>query len=292
MNGILNVCKPPGLTSRDAVNRVQRMVRPAKVGHAGTLDPLAEGVLVVAIGSATRLIEYIQRMPKSYRAEFLFGFSSDTEDSEGNVVRVQSPVKPSRQQLESVFPQFIGTIDQIPPAYSALKLQGRRAYQMARSGVIPKLAARPVNVYHLSVVEYDYPRLTIDIVCGQGTYVRSLGRDLAHAVKASAIMAHLTRAAVGCFRLSDALPLQKLETDEWISCLQPLETAVSDLPAIQLSEQELLRLSTGRSIERENMQAEEYAAFAPTGELASIVTRRGSRLMPARNFMTHQGQRA
>src|SRR5687768_4447654 len=130
MHGLLNLNKPAGVTSRDVVNQIQRLVRPAKVGHAGTLDPLATGVLVVCIGNATRLIEYVQRMPKSYRAAFILGRSSDTDDIEGNVLEVADAPQPSIETLTSVLPRFIGEISQRPPAFSAIKVQGRRAYDL------------------------------------------------------------------------------------------------------------------------------------------------------------------
>ena len=132
--GLLNVNKPAGVTSRDVVNRVQRLVRPERVGHAGTLDPLATGVLVVCLGPATRLVEYLQRLRKRYRAAFLLGRTSDTEDIEGQVVELAAPPRPTPAQIAAVLPRFLGQIEQVPPAFSALKLAGRRAYELARAG--------------------------------------------------------------------------------------------------------------------------------------------------------------
>src|SRR5206468_2581373 len=145
------------LTSRDVVNRVQRLVRPHKVGHAGTLDPQATGVLVLALGPATRLVEYVQQMPKTYQATFLLGRTSDTEDIAGTVVELPAPVVPTRAEIETAIPRFLGTIEQRPPAYSALKVAGRRAYELARRGDAVELAPRSIEVHSLEIVRYDYP---------------------------------------------------------------------------------------------------------------------------------------
>src|SRR5215213_4779856 len=140
--GLLNVNKPPGVTSREAVDRVERLVRPAKAGHAGTLDPLATGVLVICVGQATRLIRFVQRMPKRYRATFLLGYSSESDDTEREVVAIPNAVVPTRSMIDFVLPQFLGEIQQRPPAYSAIKVAGRRAYKLARRGKEVELAAR------------------------------------------------------------------------------------------------------------------------------------------------------
>ena len=202
MFGLLNVHKPAGITSRDVVNRIQRVVRPVKVGHAGTLDPLATGVLVICLGSATRLIEYVQRMPKHYRGTFLLGRKSDTEDIEGEIEVLDAAPQPSIDEIHAALPQFVGTIRQRPPAYSALKVGGKRAYQLARAGQEVQLAARPIEVYSLSLQHYEYPEIVLDIQCGSGTYVRSLGRDLADGLGTGAVMSALERTAIGDFDLS------------------------------------------------------------------------------------------
>jgi tRNA pseudouridine(55) synthase len=156
-NGILTLNKPPGMTSRQAVDLVKRLVRPAKVGHAGTLDPLACGVLVVAIGKATRLIEFVQQAPKRYQATFLLGRTSPTDDVEGEITELFDPPIPSRAEIERASQQFVGTIEQRPPAFSAIKVGGRRAYDLARGGRAVELAPRPVAVYEISVLAYEYP---------------------------------------------------------------------------------------------------------------------------------------
>jgi tRNA pseudouridine55 synthase len=288
MHGFLNIDKPAGMTSRDVVNGVQRLIRPAKVGHAGTLDPLARGVLVVAIGDGTRLIEYVQRMRKTYRGEFLFGFSSDTEDVEGTLVRCEVTAVPTLEQLQSVASQFIGEIQQVPPAYSALKVNGKRAYALARAGIAPQLRARTVTVYQIGFVEYAFPRWTIDVVCGQGTYIRSLGRDIARRLGSEAVMTGLNRTAIGTFRVENAISYETLSTGNWRGSVLPLRSAVVDLPTIQLGDQELSRLGNGQSIPHTELRDDELAVLGSNGELVSIVHRRGDRLFPERNFMMRQ----
>ena len=164
------------------------LVRPVKVGHAGTLDPLADGVLIVTVGPATRLTQYVQRMQKAYRATFLLGKTSDTEDVLGNVAEITQAVIPTRSDIEAAIPRFIGDILQRPPAYSALKVKGKRAYQRARDGEQFLLEPRPIRIDQIVIVSYRYPELTLDIRCGSGTYVRSLGRDLAESIGTAAVM--------------------------------------------------------------------------------------------------------
>ena len=176
--GLLNIHKPRGKTSRWAVDQVKRLVRPAKVGHAGTLDPLATGVLIVAVGPVTRLMEDVQQAPKQYRAEYLLGQTSDTEDTEGRVTELVDPRRPSRAEIEFAAARFVGEIQQRPPAFSAIKVSGRRAYSLARKGQEVKLEPRAVTIHSLNIPDYVYPRLTLDIQCSSGTYIRSLGRDL------------------------------------------------------------------------------------------------------------------
>lgn len=183
MIGLLNFNKPTGVTSRDAVDRVQRRVpRKTKVGHAGTLDPLAEGVLLICVGRATRLIPYIHLLSKSYHATFQLGCESVTEDTEGELIARPADPQPTLEQIQSVLPSFLGEIMQRPPKFSALKVDGTRAYKLARGGNEVELAPRPIQVNALSVIRYEYPDLVLDIDCGTGTYVRSLGRDIAESL--------------------------------------------------------------------------------------------------------------
>lgn len=262
--GILTIDKPPGCTSREAVDRVKRLVRPAKVGHAGTLDPLASGVLVICVGKATRLIQYVQRMRKLYRATFLFGRQSETDDLEGSVIVVQGAHVPRCEQLDEVLPRFIGEIDQRPPAYSAIKMQGRRAYQLARQGRPPQLPPRAVTIHHLSVVRYAYPELELLIECGSGTYVRALGRDIGAALGTTAVMSALRRTAIGGFCVEDALALDKLAPNSLSEGLQSPLIALGDMPHVTVSKAEVVELCNGRPITLRMQEIPVKVAARPT----------------------------
>jgi tRNA pseudouridine55 synthase len=285
--GLLNLHKPSGCTSRDVVNRVQKLVRPQKVGHAGTLDPLASGVLIVAIGGATRLIEYVQQQPKSYRATFLLGRHSDTEDVEGNVVELDGSPTPSQSEVDEVLPGFLGDIQQMPPAYSALKVGGQRAYALARCGQEVKLEARPVTIHALRLVAYDYPSLQLEIACSSGTYVRSLGRDLARALGTEAVMSALVRTAIGPFQLADAVAADDLTVESLAKRLLPASAAVQQLPRLELTHGEVTELLFGRPLRRAGVpSASEFAAFDQAGELVAILQSQGDKLAPSRVFVS------
>jgi tRNA pseudouridine55 synthase len=285
--GILNICKPFDITSRDAVDHVQRLVRPERAGHAGTLDPLATGVLVVCVGAATRLIEFIQARPKRYVATFLLGRSSVTDDLEGPVCDIPDAPIPTRAQCEAVLPQFCGEIQQRPPAYSAVKIRGRRAYALARRGESVVLAARSVVVHRLEIQRYDYPQLTLAIECGSGTYVRALGRDIATALGTAAVMSALERTAVGDFVIEQACELRQLDHHSLADHLLPALRAVDHLPRIVVDAAQRARLQAGHSVPGDapggNLDA---AAVDEGGELVAIVrSPQVGRWQPDRNFL-------
>ena len=286
--GLLNLNKPPGITSRDAVDRVVRIVgKKIKVGHAGTLDPLAAGVLVVCIGPATRLIDRVQQMPKRYRGTFLLGRTSDTEDVEGIVTELPDAVAPPQADLQSATAAMVGTIQQRPPAYSALKVAGRRAYKMARRGETPELKPRPITIYSLDILDYDYPQLTLDIRCGSGTYVRSLGRDLAERLGTGAVMSELVRTEIGQFHVEQSHELTDLAPDTLASQLLSPLTAVPELPIIALTDDQIHRIVNGRtlSLAPPTTEALELAAMDSQGELVALLTLRGENLYaPERVF--------
>ncbi|MCG8586071.1 MAG: tRNA pseudouridine(55) synthase TruB [Pirellulales bacterium] len=285
--GLLNINKPAGVTSRRVVDRVQRLVRPAKAGHAGTLDPLATGVVVVCVGSATRLIEYVQRMRKSYRATFMLGRTSDTEDIEGQVVELADPPEPTEQAIRDTLKGFVGDSMQRPPAFSALKVQGKRAYDLARAGKEVELAARPITVYGAAVVNYAYPRLVVGIECSRGTYVRSLGRDLAESLGTGAVMSALVRTAVGGFRIEDAIALDDLDANSVAQHLLRARTAVADLPAIELTPDEVEHVRHGRTFAASAIDADgELALLDSSGALIAIARPAGDgQLKPVRVFL-------
>lgn len=290
VSGILNLNKPAGVTSRDVVNMVQRLAgRQIRTGHAGTLDPLARGVLVVPVGPATRLIEYVQQMPKTYRAQFLLGHRSDTEDTDGEVTSLASPPIPAEQQIRSVLPRFVGRILQRPPAYSALRVGGQRAYDLARRGKQVELAPREIVVYQITLDAYDYPCLDLTIQCGSGTYVRSLGRDLAESLGTAAVMSSLERTAVGPFRAENAISPDSLTQENWIALLLPPAMAVSHLTRLTLDGEAARRIRNGLTISRPQGidPAADTVAVDQSSGLIGILTGQGQDYLKVkRNFPT------
>lgn len=249
MLGLLNLHKPIGMTSRDAVNRVQRIIRPAKVGHAGTLDPLAEGVLVVCLGKATRLISYVQDRPKRYLGSFELGKTSTTDDREGEITETGKLSKFSREELEKILPQFVGEIEQVPPLYSAVHVNGKRAYELARKGADVELEARTVHIERLDITDWSFPRFSLAIECGSGTYIRSLGRDLGETLGCGAYMTELVRTAIGEFILEKALNLEDLSLESIAENLIPPGEAVRHLPRGTCDDSEKANILNGKKFE-------------------------------------------
>jgi tRNA pseudouridine55 synthase len=214
------------------------------------------------------------------------GRTSDTEDIEGQVRMIEDAVRPSAELLESALRPFVGDIEQVPPAYSALKVQGRRAYALARSGQNVALKARRIVIHHLQLLDYDYPEFTLEIVCGSGTYVRSLGRDLARALGTEAIMSALVRTAIGSLRLEDAEQLDTLTPVNMPSKLLPPLIGLADLPRVTISDQQQHRLAQGLTIDnRWAIEDREAAAIDAAGRLCAIVEpRNGQQLGPIKNF--------
>jgi tRNA pseudouridine55 synthase len=286
--GVLNLNKPSGVTSRRVVDLVQRLAQGAKVGHAGTLDPLASGVLVVCVGAATRLIEFVQQVPKVYRGTFLLGRRSPTEDVDGDVTELASPPVPTAEQIAAAAGGLIGPIEQRPPAFSALKLHGRRAYDLARRGRQVELKPRTVNVYRLEVLAYEYPELRLEIECGGGTYVRSLGRDLAESLGTAAVMSALVRTSIGEFRIQQAVDPGDLTDTGWTGHLLPPLAAVGAMPRVELSPEEIAKIARGLAIPKETPPAgaDRFAAIDAAGQLVAILSSRGLGLLgPVRNLM-------
>ncbi len=284
--GLLIVDKPPGVSSRKIVNDVQRLVRPVKVGHAGTLDPLATGVLVLCLGRATRLVPYVQQHPKEYEATFLLGCRSDTDDIEHEVTQLPDAPIPTEAEIQSILPNFVGEIQQRPPAFSAVKVKGKRAYRLARKGATVDLAPRPVTIHELKLVDYAYPRLVLGLRCGSGTYVRSVGRDLAASLGTAAVMSALRRTAIGAFRVDDACDASTLDEATLTARLLAPVQAVSQLPSLRVSPEQIRRLSNGLRIPRADQALTgEVAALGADGRLVAILAVAGDELRPVRNFV-------
>lgn len=231
-NGILNLDKPAGASSARLVARVKRLLpRGTKIGHAGTLDPFATGVLLLLVGKATKSCELLMDAPKQYEAVVQFGATTETDDPESPAAPwtpagggALSP--PTREAIEAALLSFVGQILQRPPAYSALKVGGRRAYDLARKGEEPALEARPVRVYAIELLDYAWPRLALRIDCGRGTYIRAIARDLGQALDVGGHLAELRRTRVGPFRIEQAAKPETLERDGILAHLQSVPAAV------------------------------------------------------------------
>lgn len=283
-HGFLNLDKPSGITSRAAVDAIVRLVgRSTRVGHAGTLDPLASGVLVVALGAATRLIEYVGRMPKVYQATARLGATSDTDDADGAVVPVADAPIPSEAAIRAALDRQVGTILQVPPQFSALKREGRRAYDLARQGQSVELAARPVRVDRIEVLAYQWPNVTFEVTCGGGTYIRSIARDLGAALGCGGLIASLRRTRIGPFDVRSALDPDAIRLDTLSEHLQPSAAALEELPRAELAEIDRVRLVQGQAIDWPTPEAiGEIALFDANGDVVGIGNADGHRLRPTR----------
>ena len=247
--GVLNINKGAGCTSRDVVNTVQRLIRPEKCGHAGTLDPMATGVLLVCIGPATRLTTLVQESSKTYVAEFTLGMTSDTDDSTGTILTtVAPPERPSASMIDALLQQMTGTVLQTPPAYSAVHVNGQRAYKLARSGEPVDISARPVQIHSMRMLSYDWPRLEVEIDCGSGTYVRSIARDLGEQLGCGGLMSRLERTRIGSFDVHSAIPIEDVTKDRLAEQLCPAINLVHHLFQYSCNEMDLIELRHGRVI--------------------------------------------
>ncbi len=248
VSGLVVVDKPRGITSRMAVDRVIRAAGRVRAGHAGTLDPLASGVLVVCLGSATRLVEEVQAQPKSYRTVVRLGARSDTLDADGQVEEAIDPRPPSREELEAAIGPMVGEVDQVPPGYSALKVGGRRAYDLARTGQAVILAARRVRIDRIGIVRYEWPYLELEVDCGSGTYIRSIARDVGEAVGCGGLVDVLIRTRIGPFVLDDAISVDALTPETLAAAIRPTVEATAGMPRRSLDPDEIAAIAAGRSI--------------------------------------------
>ncbi len=293
--GLLVLDKPPGISSRAALDSLGRVLRRTKMGHAGTLDPLASGVLVVCIGKATRLIPFVQRMPKEYRASIRLGQRSDTHDLEGVIEAVEVTQPPDAAQFETCLDQFRGAIDQTPPQHSAVHVAGRRAYEFAREGQHVALAPRRVVIDKLTCTRFEYPVADLEVRCSSGTYVRSLVRDMGEALGCGAVLTALVRSAVGPFRLDDAIAIHELQPRLLADRLLSPRAAVQDLPLVTMADDRLADVCHGRAVRAVDPSAEfpagqEFALCSASGELIAVAALDATRteLRPRLVLMDHQ----
>ncbi len=281
MNGFILVDKPLGQSSfgviKDLNHRFSVERRFGKIGHGGTLDPFATGLLVIAIGKATRLLRFFLGSDKRYTATFKLGERSSSDDREGEIIATAPFAHIHRSDVESAMAQFIGSIMQVPPAFSAVHLDGKRAYHLARQGVDVVLPPKPVQIHHIGTVSCglpDTPYLTLDIACSGGTYIRSIARDLGQALHSEAYLAELRRTSACHFDIEQASPLQDLlKADDLSPFLVPSLKAMSAFPVLERKEAEIIRLLRGMPVNF-NISADGVYAIASRGALVAVMERK------------------
>jgi tRNA pseudouridine55 synthase len=298
VSGWINLDKPYDLTSTHAVSRVRRIFNAQKAGHAGTLDPLATGVLPIALGEATKTVPFLMDADKAYRFTIAWGRTTATFDREGAIL-AESDVRPAPDAVKAVLPRFIGEISQVPPAYSAIKVDGERAYDLARAGQEVVLQPRTVVVHDARLVAApDDDHIILEIECGKGTYVRALVRDIAGALGACGHVSDLRRTRVGAFTEENAVTLESLEDlghkARQSEALLPVETALDDIPALAVTDEDAFRLKQGRSIVLVPRQVEAVKARLKPGSrtvsamaggsVVALCEMRAGRLEPSRVF--------
>jgi len=278
ISGILNVDKPAGMTSHDVVDRVRQMTGQRRVGHAGTLDPSATGVLVVCLGQATRVAEYLMA-DKVYLAQMCLGVSTDTHDAEGEVTAT-AEVDVREEEVREALASFVGPIQQVPPMYSALKREGTPLYKLARQGIIVEREPRPVEIHDIELLAWTPPLLIIRVECSPGTYVRALARDLGQKLGCGAHLHSLTRLASGHFTLEKAVSLEALAQGNWREFIHPIDEALLDFEPVVVDAQAEQRIRHGQQVEAPPLpppiaggewRHELRRAYSQKGELIAIL---------------------
>lgn len=271
MDGILNVLKPPGMTSHDVVAYLRRVLKTKKIGHGGTLDPDAAGVLPVFIGSATRLLEFALEGRKQYLVEIALGRQTDTGDDSGTVVKTMPVPALQHDNVVHVLRNFTGALMQMPPMYSALKVNGQKLYTLARKGISVEREARPIEIHKLELLHLTEASLTLAVECSKGTYIRVLGEDIVAALGTCGTMSFLLRTQVGGFRIEDSFTLQEITADPAKCLAQPL-AAVSHMQRLELTARQAARITNGVRTTVAGTAAGRYALLGPAGEFLGIGT--------------------
>lgn len=295
MNGILNFLKPPGMTSHDAVAVVRRVLWTKKVGHTGTLDPQAAGVLPICVGQATRIVEMLQEDRKTYRAELMLGISTDTQDRWGEVLSERT-VSVTAEQLLGVFELFTGDILQVPPMYSALKVDGQKLCDLARKGITVERESRPQTIHSIRLIRFDGRKALIDVSCSKGTYIRTLCHDIGEHLGCGGTMSFLLRTATGAFDIKDSITLEELKAcespeaaEKW---LISIDAAFEGTPRLDLKEEWVKMIRNGVEANFARFLKEGYpkdtrvllyagGAFAAIGQY----TKKTHTLMVVRHFL-------
>ena len=288
ISGFLNIAKPLGVTSHDVVAQVRRELGVKKVGHAGTLDPMATGVLVLCLGSATRLSEFVMQSVKQYRATVHLGVVTDTYDREGQIVSERDASGVTLAAVEQALTAFLGEIEQMPPMYSAIKQGGRKLYDIARAGGAVERESRKLRIDRLHISEWSPPRFVLEVTCSAGTYIRSLAYDLGEALGVGAHLAGLIRTASGRFTLEQAIPLETLLNNaDWPSQIIAPNEALADWPTIHLDAAAIERIRHGRALtDPQAVQGALALAYLPDGELAAVVRGQNGVWKPEKVFLS------
>ncbi|PKB80133.1 MAG: tRNA pseudouridine(55) synthase TruB [SAR202 cluster bacterium Io17-Chloro-G9] len=297
VNGFLNLYKPSGITSMDALRQVKRITgQRHKVGHGGTMDPLARGVLPVCFGQATRLMDWVVGGRKKYLMEIAFGVTTTTYDKEGEVVKTGDTSELTLEQIQNSLRTFDGVIEQTPPMYSAIKVGGQRLYKLARAGIEVERATRPVEIYDIRVVESNLPNLVLEVESGRGAYMRSLAHDLGELLGCGAHVADLERLSCGAFKTESALTLEQLQPGDekqtaWESNLLPVDWVLQDLQSISMGPQAEQYLRHGQTVslgqpQKDAGYMEQFRAYSSDGRFLAVVRfdRAGNSWRPVKVF--------
>ncbi len=293
VSGVLVVDKPVGLTSHDVVQIIRRGTGIRRAGHTGTLDPRASGVLVILIGPAVRLSEYVSASDKRYQATIRLGASTDTYDAEGQPVSYPNAANIlaslTEEKFEEILQNYVGEFDQKPPAYSAIKVDGKKAYESAREGEEVELEPRKINVYSLDLLEWAPPEVVVDVFCSSGTYVRSLANELGEALSVGAHLVGLRRTKSGRFTLRDAISLRRLresfEAGDWYTHLIPAAEALADWPMVELSSDEVELLRHGHRLKADPESPQWARALTEQGDLVALVENLDGEWQPRKVFL-------
>lgn len=296
MDGILVLDKPSNWTSHDVVAKVRRLTGIKRIGHTGTLDPMATGVLVLCLGKATRIVEYMIGHDKRYRATLRLGIETDTYDAQGQVT-AQYPIEVSEAALREVLEKFVGDIEQVPPMFSAIKRDGNKLVDLARRGVEVKREPRRVTIYSIDLIRFEAPDANIDVHCSSGTYIRSLAHDVGRALGCGAHLSELTRTAVGDFTLDQAETLDSFEAavedGAWQTLLHPLDAGLAEFPSITLSEDDAARARYGMTVpmlptNSLDIEADLIRAYDPNGHIVGLMRQDAARgeLQPVKILST------
>lgn len=290
MDGIINLLKPPGITSHDAVSAIRRLTGIKRTGHTGTLDPGAAGVLPVCVGKATRVAEFVLEMDKVYRAELSLGRGTDTEDAAGTVIAEKDVPELEEGRVRSVLESFLGPGRQIPPMYSAVRVQGEKLYERARRGETVERAARPIHIYSIGLCGIEGNVILFDVSCSRGTYIRTLCREIAEKLDTTGHMSFLLRTGVGPFALNDAFSLEELSSLRDNNRLEhvflPMETALLHLPGITVPPDAAVRVLNGMTVQGGESvpEGKRVRVHDDYGRLLSVAVTAGGYLKPEKVF--------